>query len=71
LRQSRHHIIQLGLDELVQKHIQQLIEQTANLQVDQWTPDKRQRVAAEVKTLFNVVAQIAQKADSNFDSGPG
>ncbi len=71
LRQSHHHMVELGLDDLVLSQIRQLIIQTNDLQENQWIPEKRQRVASEVKSVFNTVAQIAQKADPDFDSGPG
>ena len=36
-----------------------------------WTPERRSGFANEIKIVFNQIAQEAQAADLNFDSGPG
>jgi hypothetical protein len=72
LRQSRHHAIEIGLDEGIISKIEQLIHVTKLFSDQDWNEGtRRQQYAREVTILFNVIAQEIQASDPDFNSGPG
>jgi hypothetical protein len=70
-RQSLHHGRELGLKREIVDKLQQLVETTQVYQNHDWTNERREQFAAEVRIVFNVIAQEAQHADPNFNPGPG
>jgi hypothetical protein len=41
------------------------------IQEENWTQERRAKIAGEVKDVFNIIAQVVQGADPNFVSGQG
>ena len=71
-RQSYHHAKQLQLAPSVQEQIRQLMNDASQVNSEQWKiPDVRHKFAHDVKIFFNLVAQIAQRFDPDFETGPG
>lgn len=70
LGQSCHHADEIGLNEAVRTKICQLRDTTQAYRETDWTPQKREQTAHEVKVMFNEVAQLAQKSDPGFKAHP-
>lgn len=72
LRQSLHHATELELDEHILNQLKELIQRTTPLQEADWANlEQRALYANQVKIIFNMIAQLVQSADPNFNSGPG
>lgn len=74
-QQSHHHAAELNFDEPITEKLQHLKKEAEDLQESDWTPQRREKFAAEVRVIFNVIAQINQEHQSRnaiggFKSSP-
>jgi TIR domain-containing protein len=70
-RQCLHHARELELDDDILEGLGQLRNETEAILQSEWGDVQRQHYAAQVRDMFNIIAQRVQAADPDFDPGPG